>query len=431
MADRNWGMNFTVHAEEQFFDTVDDPLFHSEDRSLIYEALQEKLRPIQFGDYLMRYIYEKAGRTDPFAEVPLSFYQQVIAENFTLTGTPVSFGESKLPVRTMAKNWLTQHTVSRQVVLLLGFGLRMTPEEVNEFLTKALHEHRLSPKDPLEVVCRFCYQHKLPYARFLQLCQENSRLTPGVSAAPSERTVLLEGIVRGMQSEQELKNYLRDLIAGGAVRTQGATARAHFNELYARAQELTARYYNAMASEDLDVKVERLRDALEHSDRFFAEQKRELVGRMQQQSRSRDAASIGPADMEKLLCASIPVRKDGNYLPIKESRLYRQFEGKRFHRKHIHEIFAGRALVTRFDLITMNFYCSALDLNPEQKIIARYGEFVRSTNALLNDSSMGSLYLANPYECFVLMCMLSEDPLGTYADVWELSYEEAQPETET
>ena len=91
MADRNWGMNFTVHAEEQFFDTVDDPLFHSEDRSLIYEALQEKLRPIQFGDYLMRYIYEKAGRTDPFAEVPLSFYQQVIAENFTLTGTPVSF----------------------------------------------------------------------------------------------------------------------------------------------------------------------------------------------------------------------------------------------------------------------------------------------------------------------------------------------------
>ena len=78
----------------------------------------------------------------------------------------------------------------------------------------------------------------------------------------------------------------------------------------------------------------------------------------------------------------------------------------------------------------MNFYCSALDLNPEQKIIARYGEFVRSTNALLNDSSMGSLYLANPYECFVLMCMLSEDPLGTYADVWELSYEEAQPETE-
>ena len=38
---------------------------------------------------------------------------------------------------------------------------------------------------------------------------------------------------------------------------------------------------------------------------------------------------------------------------------------------------------------------------------------------------MGPLYIANPYECFILMCLLSEDPLGTYSDVLEVSYRSA------
>ena len=37
---------------------------------------------------------------------------------------------------------------------------------------------------------------------------------------------------------------------------------------------------------------------------------------------------------------------------------------------------------------------------------------------------MGSLYPVNPYESFLMMCMLSVDPLGTFGDVLEMSYEE-------
>ena len=42
---------------------------------------------------------------------------------------------------------------------------------------------------------------------------------------------------------------------------------------------------------------------------------------------------------------------------------------------------------------------------------------------MLAECSMGELYIQNPYECFLLICMLAEDPLGTYADVVERSYE--------
>ncbi|MDR1616957.1 MAG: hypothetical protein LBR98_08100, partial [Syntrophomonadaceae bacterium] len=54
---------------------------------------------------------------------------------------------------------------------------------------------------------------------------------------------------------------------------------------------------------------------------------------------------------------------------------------------------------------------------------ARYTAFVDSANRMLNECLMGELYVANPYECFILMCILSDGPLAAYADVWEKSFE--------
>ena len=41
---------------------------------------------------------------------------------------------------------------------------------------------------------------------------------------------------------------------------------------------------------------------------------------------------------------------------------------------------------------------------------------------------MEPLYPANPFESFVMMCMLTDDPLGSFADVWELSYDAEERE---
>ena len=418
------GMEFTIDAEESFYDVVDDPLFHSEDRNLIFQALLSSLRPIMFGDFLKRYIHRKAGMTEDFDAVPLSEYRQIIVSNFADTQTPFSMGEGRVSPGMAAKNWLTQQTVSRRAVLLLGFGLRMTEDEVNEFLTKALHEHRLSPKEPEEVICRYCYRNRLDYARYEALLEQSRLLDPAGSDGTLDGTRVLEGRVHGVRTESELFRYLEGLALNTRA-ARGSAARAHFNRLYARAQELTARFNNEMAEEDTDVEEARLRDRLDRDDRLWEAQKREKVAGLRERRRGMEAVDITPADMEKVLCASIPLRKDGNYLPVKESLLYRPFEGKRFQRKHMHDLLREKVPVTRFDLITMNFYCFAVEPDAEESVIRRYARFVKETNTILEESSMGSLYLANPYECFVLMCMLSDDPLGTYADVWELSYEEA------
>ena len=56
----------------------------------------------------------------------------------------------------------------------------------------------------------------------------------------------------------------------------------------------------------------------------------------------------------------------------------------------------------------------------------RFTEFVEKTNNLLAEAGMMSLYPVNPYEAFILMCIVSDDPLDTFAAVWEKSYEESE-----
>ena len=48
--------------------------------------------------------------------------------------------------------------------------------------------------------------------------------------------------------------------------------------------------------------------------------------------------------------------------------------------------------------------------------------FTEETNGLLSSCGFGELYAALPYDCFLMLCLLAEDPMMTYTDVWERSY---------
>ena len=63
-------------------------------------------------------------------------------------------------------NWLSAKSITRENVILLGFGLGMTLNEVERFLTEALLEHGLNPKDPFETVAWYCFKNGLDYHAF-------------------------------------------------------------------------------------------------------------------------------------------------------------------------------------------------------------------------------------------------------------------------
>ena len=432
MADEHLSyMDFTENALDSFYGAVDDPYFRDQDLTLIFDALKNQLRLVPFGDFLKRYIYRRAELTGDYREIPLSDYQAILRDAFADTGTPASFTPTTARFSALAKNWLSQQSVKRSVVLLLGFGLEMSVADVNEFLTKALREQMLNPKDPLETLCWYCYRNHYGYGRFEALWEAFEALPVDDSPANdllSEQTIgVRASVLQHFGSDEDLLGYRRRLRLPYDGPRQSVAARAAFDQLYARSREIAAKLINQADEDDGALRAQRLREKLDSSDRLFEYEKAERVQRRMERARpAMKAGDVTPGDVERIICSAVPIGDKGVMLPAKASQLSQQFSGKRFSRQHVSEVLAGRAGIDRFDLITLNFFNYAGDIENHQHTRRRYSSFIDQTNHILERCAMGPLYVANPYECFVLMCLLSEDPLGTYADVLELSYQQEE-----
>ncbi len=419
-------LDFTESAWEAMYDAVDSTYFRDQDADLIYRTLQERLHSLSFGDYLKRYLYRKAEMTAPFDQIPVSYFQQIILDSFALRQTPASFSTTTAKLSALTKNWLTQRAVKRDVVFLLGFGLAMSPEEVNQFLNKALREQGINAKDPFEVICWYCFKNECLFSKYEQLWrryQEISADTTGTDDLSGEETVSVRDTMFGIRDEETLLSFLSRLKTTDNRAKGSVTAQRQFRLLYDEARDILARMRTEEEGERFDRELSEYRRSLEANDRLFDYEKRERLQAKRAERKRYRRSDITESDLEHVICSAIPVDRHGNLTPGKASRLNDAFSGKRFSRQHIHDILSGKAGINRFDLITLNFFVFSQEEEKFQSAEQRYGSFIDSTNAILEKCFLGPLYIANPYECFVLMCILSEDPLGTYADVWELSYE--------
>lgn len=418
-------LDFTDYAWESLYDAVDDESFADKDAQLIYNTLKRQLKLRSFGDYLKRYIYRKAELTEPFTEVPLKEYQLIIGSSFSDNHTPPSFSQTTAKLSALSKNWLTQQTVKRNVVFLLGFGLNMSVEDVNEFLTKALREQEINPKNPFEVICWYCYKKQFNYLKFEQLLQIYN-YTPANSLDMgriySEHTIGMRNTVYSIHDDAALIAYLSKLKANEDMSAMSFTAKQCFDALYNEAKDLIAKLYNSYEDEEHSEAVSEYIHKLSNNTRLSDSEKQKRIEQFRSKKKVFTREDITESDIEHIICAAIPTDRHGNLTPGKASKLNEQFMGKRFSRQRIGDIRSGAAYVTRFDLITLNFFVFSqkLDVYPEPK--TRYLQFHDSMNEILEKCFLGKLYIQNPYECFVLMCILSDDPLVTYADVWELSY---------
>lgn len=418
---------FTQAAWESLYDAVDATAFQRQDAQTIYDSLKHRLKFISFGDYLKRYIYLKAGFSEAFGDVDIKEYQQIIKSSFADNQTPPSFTPTTAKLSALSKNWLTQQTVKRNVVFLLGFGLKMSVEDVNLFLTKALREPEINPKDPFEVICWYCYRNGYNYLKFESLLEKYNNTPANTVYVPfddGERTISIRSSMYSV-SDDEAKfiAHLSKLKTGDNLSKISATARKCFDQLYDEARAIIAELYNETEEERHAEALLEYQDKLKRNDRLYDYEKLERLEKFRQSKKVYTKDDISESDIEHIICAAIPTDRHGNLTPSKISKLNEQFAGRRFSRQRISEILSGNAEINRFDLITLNFFIYSHKLSQYPKAVQRYTAFLESTNKILESCFMGSLYIQNPYECFVLMCILSRDPLGTYADVWELSYE--------
>ena len=419
-------LDFTQRALETFYDAVDDPYFRDEDPDVIYATLKDKMQVVPFGDFLKRYIYEKAEMSGNYKEIPVTEYRDIICDEFAERQTPASFTPTTARLRNLAKNWLEQKTVNRTLVLLLGFGLGMSTDDVNMFLTKALKEQRLNAKDPFEVICWYCYTYGCGYVKFEQLWDEY-RQTGGrdrESLPELEATSVFKRRMLSITDENQLMDYLKDLpIAPGTTR-QSVMARQQFDQLYRKTREWVADVLTGIEENESRVSRERMAEKLDRDDRYYDFEKRAMLEKADQKYHRYHGTEIGAAQVEQVAFASIPKDRNGNMLPMKASTLNSQFSGARLNRQHLSEILSGKAQITRYDLITLSFLAFLQTSGEDMPALKRYSAFIDTTNEILEKSDMGPMYPVNPYESFIMMCILSDDPIGTFSDVWELSYSE-------
>ena len=424
--DRIPGLDFTRRAFDTFYDVVDDPYFRDQDLDVIYDSLKNRIQIVSFGDYLKRYIYEKAEMTGNYQDIPTAVYRDMICCEFQERQTPASFVPSTVRLKNLAKNWLEQKTVGRSTVLLLGFGLGMSEEDVNDFLTKALKEQRLFAKDPFEVVCWYCYRNRLGFLKFQELWNRYTSLGQkdiGI-AVPLDSTGTFKSRMINITDENRLLAYLKELPAASGTTHQSVMARMQFDRIYADVREWVANTLNEMEQSNSDIHRERLRERLAGDDRYYDFEKREILNKQQEKTSEHRRDEIGTADVEQMVFAAIPRDRNGNLLPMKSSSLNLQFAGTRLSRQRLNEIISGKVQITRYDLITLNFLAFSQRIDQYDSVLKRYSDFIDSTNDILEKSNMGPIYPVNPYESFIMMCILTDDPVGTFSDVWELSYAE-------
>ena len=414
-------IDFTLRAEKTLYAVVNSLAFEQNDSEQIFNSLLNKqLKCHSFGDYLKRYIYNHHEFGVPFDEVELSMFQIYICDAFIRTRTPNSFfRESSAKIKALSKNWLTQKTVSRKIVFLLGFALKMYTEDVNDLLTKGLQEQKYNPYDPFEVICWYCHTKGYGYDEFERLYSTFVQNRPNCieDSIKDIKSIDTERFPK-IKNEVDLDMYLQQLITSDCQFLSERAAKNHFNLLMKKAKEIVADIYNRDILLNHKNEMSDYRDALYKSDKICREDIDKLVDEKNTQIKMLSSEDITESDLEKIISSAIPIDKKGNLTPSKKSKLHEQFQGKRFSRQRIKDILTGKIEISRFDLITLNFFVLSQDeemLKLDKK--RRSAEFV--------DCGFRELYVGNPYECFLLMCMLSIYPLGTYADVLELSYNQS------
>lgn len=152
-------LDYTVDAARKINDIIWEEEFDESDAELIFDYLYNRIHLVSFGDYLKRYIYEKAEIPGEFSKVNNRIYQDILLSEFVENHVPFSTHPTTTKARNLVKGWLTHDTIRRESVFLLGFGLRMRVEDVSYFLTKALREQDFNFNNPQEVIYWFCLKN--------------------------------------------------------------------------------------------------------------------------------------------------------------------------------------------------------------------------------------------------------------------------------
>ncbi|MBQ3762134.1 MAG: hypothetical protein II875_09030 [Clostridia bacterium] len=356
----------------------------------IYQRILGMGEVFRFNEELKELIAGKFSVEPSSGPDDIAVFVDIIIRSFGDRQVPAHFDLAQGSLRKLSKNWLTQRSVSRDTVLLLGFGLGLSLDEAETLLTKGLGDTRLNPKDPFETLCWYCFKNGLEYHEFSRLRQavKQSNALGKDGFVPNDSTEKFRSLRDQITSEAELIEFIRTISVIHDWRAQSYSARKAFMQMYMACGAILAPDETRI-SPDTDG----------------------------------DYAARCAATVEKELYSATPKDENYNLKPLKNTRLGRILNVPRLSRQRMRDILNLQTRINRADLLTLSFLLTSLTFVLSDGGSLKSG-FIEHADANLIRCGMCALDRRRPYDALLTLCTDTVDPLETFNDVTDLAYKD-------
>ena len=406
----------------------------SELEGLLLEKSYEKYL---FGDYLRRMVYElyifpeDDGRK--ITEIPEDEYikdiQQIFKENGMKGVGTLQLGGSTRLTPSNLKRWM--HTpcyqVSRELVFLFGFGFNMFAEQVEELLTKVIGQAGFDFRSAQETIYYWCLKHNLGYSglqdwqrQYMEIQEEaeeqkeNGIYEEKEERAGEDRTRYYRERAARVTDEGGFKEYLKELDRIRRDTRNRITARETLNVV------VNILWYELSKERRGETKWLEL----------LIEQK-EAEGDAQNRTKrtQREIKSMYKYWREVSLDPLIQsIWKEEDPVAISEkSRKLAPLLPDMWKKRSLQDKLNGESRVRKEDILTGVFLTYAHQLEKqmpymsgeEKDYMVRVETYVDDVNTYLEQCGMGEFYIVQPYEIFLVLCLLYDKPYSFFLSVWK------------
>ena len=312
-------------------------------------------------------------------------------------------------IKTLRKNtvldWLKGNCTRSTVIEKLSFILDMNVNEVSIFLHKVLGERGYNFKDFNEIIYYFCLNNKLKVDEAKELIKYYKRKCEEIKKYNNEskHTTTLKEEILNIKDKEELIEYLiKNNISLNKINNSINT---EFKNIYEEVIEILQLIYK-------DINC------------------------------NRDT-------VEKLMFSGIPIKDkiSGAYSSIIKNDKINKFLKNIINRDKVDKIYEGKRQATRKDLIMINFFRFSLLVSGYEELInsEKYGDlsenlsiiqkkepiqnmlgFRDEMDEILLQNDMGTLYIPNRFDNFILLSLCYQNPYEHFSDVVESTFEEGE-----
>ena len=399
--------------------------------------LEKSYAKYLFGDYLKRMVYElyifpeDDGRK--ITEIPEDEYikdiQQIFKENGMKGVGTLQFGGSTRLTPSNLKRWMGMpcYQVSRELVFLFGFGFNMFAEQVEELLTKVIGQAGFDFRSAQETIYYWCLKQNRGYSglrewqeKYMEIQEEaEEQKESGIyeekeECAGGARTRYYKEKAVRITDEDGFKEYLRELERIRRDTRNRITARETLNIV------VNILWYELSKERRGETKWLEL----------LIEQK-EAEGDAQNRTKrtQRDIRTMQKYWREVSLEPLIQsIWQEEDPVAISEkSRKLASLLPDMWKKRSLQDKLNGESRVRKEDILTGVFLTYAHQLEKqmpymsgeEKDYMVRVETYVEDVNTYLEQCGMGEFYIVQPYEIFLVLCLLYDKPYSFFLSVWK------------